>query len=716
MERKTKGKLDCKELSTGLRMNEHTLDALVTPGHYKIEPCDVTPSEGFPEDVSQGRLSAYLKVTSTNHSSDRLKDNAIGQVLTVTDSDGVTNIYTRNRTNSNGINIWSAWSGVGGKSASDIMDGAITKQKLNTELRNELNNIAELEKKVSQEKKDIINGNTIVGVAHEVYSSHGKNDTATFIKRSTAGGTTVGNGVATLKQIGGNIVKNLVDGTFANSASFKYESASGTLHNGILTVTSKNSIYGSVNSNDVTNIDSHIYYTCANVYNCDGDTIRISVDGGLNQNVLSYTNKWSFISHRGSNTYTVKKATIRLMTSDQQSHTMYVKNWLLIDLTEMFGAGKEPTKEECDRIFSTMGALPQGLNVAQPPIEYKSTGFNQINPAKILIEKTVAGGVITDSVNTSVAIVECLPCNIGVGENNGYVIGYGQGEDWSDSGVEIYLTPLNPLETDGELYLQKLEKDTTYNSYVPLINGYLLVVTPQTNKLCAHLHWSGDRPITDYEPYIESTILLPKIPQMSEWGLAGISTSGKMVQDVIDLENKKYINKIACVDMDKLSWQRYLTITDAYIYYARISDKDTKLSILQNVYSYIPYPGGISTTKINDRAIFTNPNLSVIYIRDDSAKDIKTLKLSLVGEKLYYSLPVIEEYDITINVIPNYISCDYGIEEFKGISMPLAANILFYMRSLVSEVRNFLDRLMAGIGSTDATVVADKLLAAIDTE
>lgn len=135
MKRKTKGKLDCKELDKGLRMNEHTLDALVTPGHYKIESCDVTTSEGFPEEISKGRLSAYLEVTSTNHSSDRLKDNAIGQVLTVTDSDGVTNIYTRNRTNINAAYIWSEWSGVGGKSAGDIMDGAITAQKLSNDIR-----------------------------------------------------------------------------------------------------------------------------------------------------------------------------------------------------------------------------------------------------------------------------------------------------------------------------------------------------------------------------------------------------------------------------------------------------------------------------------------------------------------------------------------------------------------------------------------------------
>lgn len=53
MKRKAKGKLDCKELNTGLIINEHTLDALVTPGHYKIEPCDVTGNEGFPRDVPQ---------------------------------------------------------------------------------------------------------------------------------------------------------------------------------------------------------------------------------------------------------------------------------------------------------------------------------------------------------------------------------------------------------------------------------------------------------------------------------------------------------------------------------------------------------------------------------------------------------------------------------------------------------------------------------------
>lgn len=715
MKEKTKAKLVCKELNTGVGMCEHTLDAIVSPGYYRIECSDVGAGEGFPDELAGTQLSAYLEVTTTNCPGDRLKERAIGQVLTVTDGSGTTNIYSRSRTKSGGVYVWNSWSGVSGKSAGDIMDGAITAQKLSSELRKEVGKITDLETAMEQEKNALVTGNTIVGIAREVYSAQGRNDTATFLKRSTAGGTTIGNGVATLKQIGGNIIKNLVDGTFNDTTGFSYESATGTLQNDVLVLTTKNAIYGAVRSNDVTNIETHIYYTCAKVFNYDGDTIRISVDGGLNQTVFSESLKWGFISHRGMNTYSVKNATIRLMTSDQQPHTMYVKDWLIIDLTEMYGSGKEPSKEECDKMFSVMGALPKGLNVAQPPTEFKSTGFNQCNPANILANKCIASGVVADSNNTSVAIVECLPCALGTGENNGYVIGYGEGDEWSDSGVEVYLTPLNPTVVNGELYLHKLEKNTTYGTYLPGISGYLLIVTPQTEKLCVHLHWSGDRPATDYEPYVESRISLPPIPQMSEWGLAGISTSGKIVQDIIDLENNKYIKKISCLDMDKLSWQRYSTITDSYIYYARISNKDTKLLIAQDAYRSIPYPGGISTTQINDGDIFTHPNLSVVYLRDDSAKDINTLKSFLFGKKIYYSLPVLEEYNIIINVLPNYISSDYGVEEFKGIKVSLAVNILFYMRSLVNEVRNFLDRLMAATGTTDVNTVADKLVAALGT-
>ena len=36
------------------------------------------------------------------------------------------------------------------------------------------------------------------------------------------------------------------------------------------------------------------------------------------------------------------------------------------------------------------------------------------------------------------------------------------------------------------------------------------------------------------------------------------------------------------------------------------------------------------------------------------------------------------------------------------------------MRSLAGETRNFLDRLMAGLGTTDATALADRILAVVN--
>jgi hypothetical protein len=275
-------------------------------------------------------------------------------------------------------------------------------------------------------------------------------------------------------------------------------------------------------------------------------------------------------------------------------------------------------------MFGTMDALSLGLTVAKPA-GLKSIGYNQWNPANVITGKTIADNTVVDG-DKFIAYVVCLPCKIGTGENNGYVIGYGEGENWSDEGIEVYLTPLNPLEVESELYMHKLQKNSTYGTYIPKIKGYLLVVTPITNKLCAHFHWSGDRAKSDYEEYIESNVAIPAIPQMSEWGLAGMYINGEFVQDVIDLENNRYIKRIG------------------------------------------------------------------------------------KNAEGFYLLEMQEVYPIVTKNAPNYIGGDYGTEQFDGSKVPLIANILFYMRSLVSETRNFLDRLMTGLGVSDVTSAADKLI------
>ena len=628
---------------------------------------------------------------------------------------------------------WGSWVDLGAATTTDIQDNSITAQKLSSDVREKVEKVLPLEENATKEKNALLNGDTIVGLAREVYSRQGKVDTATFLKRTTAGGTSVSDGVATLKQIGGNIVKNLVDTSFVGSETLSV-------------------------------VNGHIYYFSSYLYNGQLHFADTSTDvcGG-----------WK---HHGI----VLKATSGSVTIAVEGDNAL--NALLIDLTEMFGAGKEPTKEECDRMFACMGALPQGLTVAQPT-GLKSIGYNLWNPDNVLEYKSVSAGSIIGVSGSHIAVIECLPCKTGAGENNGYVIGYGEGDTWSDEGIEVYLTPLNPLEVDGELYLQKLDKEATYGTYIPQIKGYLLVVTPTTDKLCAHFHWSGDREIADYEEYVESNVALPVIPEMSEWGLAGISTSGTMLQDTIDLENNTYTKRVGCVDLGTLTWEKAEEQWNVYvcgekkIYNpARLSKKYTyttldfndlnRLSLSYNesddsitisatkgnIIAGETYTmaGQVVISKINcTQEITVQPtsdgrcgnvlcvkyntitrgqcyygthmngigtmNTGRVSIVDSAFTGMteSEIKASLDGILLYYEMRTPEEYPILTKAAPNYIGSDYGVEEFTGSKIPLAANILFYMRSLVSETRNFLDRLMAGLGTSDTTAVADRIVAAV---
>ena len=603
---------------------------------------------------------------------------ATGQVRSISqfkyalNVDGTFSYKTRTGQGSSVIG-WGSWVDLGAATTTDIQDGAITAQKLSSDVREKVEKVPSLEENAAKEKNALVNGDTIVGLAREVYSRQGKVDTATFLKRTTAGGTSVSDGVATLKQIGGNIVKNLVDTSFVGSE-----------------------MLGVVNG--------HIYYFSSYLYNGQLHFADTSTDvcGG-----------WK---HHGI----VLKATSDSVTIAVEGDNAL--NSLLIDLTEMFGVGKEPTKEECDKIFGTMDALPKGLTVAQPK-GLKSIGFNQWNPDNVLEYKSVSAGTIIGVSGSHIAVIECLPCKTGTGENNGYVIGYGEGDTWSDDGIEVYLTPLNPLEVDGELYLQKLDKEATYGTYVPQIKGYLLVVTPTTDKLCAHFHWSGDRAATDYEPYVESSVALPVIPEMNEWGLAGIQASGTMAQDTIDLEKMVYIKRVGCVNLGDLEkWSSFDTDTNTGETYKMFAAIDLKGLAAPAVYGN--FGNAVCANLNNDKALSVKdfmPNESLrlysngtLYFRFDSCQTVDEIKAVLNGRILYYELATPEEYPIVTKAAPNYIGSDYGVEEFTGSKVPLAANILFYMRSLVSETRNFLDRLMTGLGTSDATVVADKIIAAVN--
>jgi hypothetical protein len=266
------------------------------------------------------------------------------------------------------------------------------------------------------------------------------------------------------------------------------------------------------------------------------------------------------------------------------------------------------------------------------------------------------------------------------------------------------------MEVDGELYMHELTKDATTDTYVPLIKGYMLVEVPTTANLCAHFLWSEDKCKRDsYEPYFESKVELPDIPQMSEWGLAGIQAGGTLICDEIDLERGVYIKRIGAVDMGSVRW--------APVQYGFYSvDIKPKMSNGTNILC-------AKYATFEPKILYNNSAIAGVsgplkgywefaFIKDEKYTDVDSLKASLQGEILYYELAEPIEYPLP-KVDNNYISSDYGVEQFDS-KVPCNANNLYYMRSLAGETRNFLDKMYNNTAKTDAKEVADYITNGIE--
>ena len=352
-------------------------------------------------------------------------------------------------------------------------------------MSNKIKDVTNNNNEILKQIDDIKDGDVIVGQTREIHSRNGKTVTDSFLVRTTAGSGTIGDGVATLKSVGGNIVKNLI------GENFKADGRLTVVKKGnVFNVTVNNSFSATISSllfdSLPINPEHKFYFRC--FVNSDYRAV-IFVNAGYGTNPVataSTQSGWRVISGIVANP-TIKddyyKNVVSLFLLDYSGTLEIGRNAsfaspLLIDLTEMFGAGNEPDQATCDRLFGTMDALPQGLTIANPTA-FKSVGYNQFNPENVLKGKTInENGAIVDNPATDIAVVPCLPCKVGVGENNGYCV---HGE-FEDSDIKVYLTPLNPMDVEGELYMHELTPDATKGTYVPLIKGYMLIVIPSTHN------------------------------------------------------------------------------------------------------------------------------------------------------------------------------------------------------------------------------------------
>ncbi len=795
---------------------ERSLNTIFSPGSYAVEIDHTSENVGLPfgDCGEEHYIVGNLVVTDSGTIGPKQHNRLIGQTLTLTCRDGeTTKIYTR--TYGNGK--WSEWRSLVENGTFDKISSTeelvATVESLSssivaltgegegsvTDIVNKA--VVPIDKKSTENSSNIdkiIKGDVQVALAHDIYSLQGKNDNATFLKRTTAGNTTINSGTARLKQLGGNIVKNIVDGE-----AFKGFTVNGdgvkSFENGVLVFESSDAKgQGSVRwkvTPRSQELENHIYYqACALKCSTSPGEYKVFIGwGALSNDTIvqrvawaeNHTNwQWMSVVYTSLSSVNYHNNVIGdKRTSDWGS--IYVKNYLHIDLTEMFGSGNEPSKEECDAIFSTMQALPQGVSVAQP-VGFKSVGFNHCDSSKAMVGKSIVDGAITDG-GEILVVMPCVPCKFGDGENNGYVIATGEGDIWTESTIKgVYYSPFNPLEYSGELYLDKLLPQAcsrcngVHNVYLPACAGYIIIETTTTDNLCAHLAWSGDIDYKQYEPYNEDSLQLPEITQMSEWGLAGILD----YNDVIDFDSSVYKRCIKKIDLRTAeinlassglyAWKNdngeivytetvtpgnsaavHDVNTGAIGYTGAPADDNSYISF-KNVTYYRYSDGDLSrqtfSIPLTDKMAHNNAYVSGflrknlrgygslkaadynkalsagdrgsdgkysnLFFSFHEYKNVDSLRNWFVNnltdkQAAIYYVSAEEIYPIDSTGTSTFLASDYGCEEIVGSSIPLGNNIIFYMRSLVSEVRNFIDRLYARFSTTDAKFVADRIYSTV---
>lgn len=662
---------------------ERTLDKIFSPGCYFVEIAHADDSVGLPVEYcgEEHYIVGNLVVTDSGTQGPRQNNRMTGQVLIFTGrGSGETKICLR--TYSGGA--WGKWSELSRAGANkeitstddlvaavqalvedvDVLKGA-GEGSVAAAVDKAFSSAVERINLNAQKIADIVAGNNIPAVAYDVYSLQGKSDVAEFAKRTVAGRASVQSGVATLKQIGGNAVKNLVDGTFAQGWQTISSGDAITLSGDCAVI--KAGYAGSGVKCDLSTYPKHFYYCKALVFNLSGTSCLSLGDTELQ---LRKERGWEFVSWIGN-----LSGSLLEFTAVGGAAEFIVSGLLLVDLTEMYGSGFEPTAAECKAIYAHTGALKKGLTFAQP-LCFGSVGYNQCDASKALINKTISGGAIGDGANYVVPF-PCVPCAVGTGENNGYVISTGVNDYWSENSVKaVYYSPFNPVERVGNLYLEQLTPQLCthctgeHSVYVPSCPGYLLVETTSLNNICAHLVWSGDVDFRKYEKYKEAEINLPEIAAMSEWGLAGVSGYQGCICDTIDLENKKYIKRVGRVSLKSLSFYKnvvanlnwYAWKNADKVVYTNYTDGDLKNFVSQGSNVDVREGAGILFNKWG--------NISSVVT--DTQNSNKVLSITING--------VVYERDAVKDEFFGWFSCT------KTVEMYLPANTQTLMSYVYSPI------------------------------
>ena len=307
----------------------------------------------------------------------------------------------------------------------------------------------------------------------------------------------------------------------------------------------------------------------------------------------------------------------------------------IFDLTQMFGAGNEPsTVEEFEKMFPadyypyTAGEI---VSAGTESIVEQGKNLFNFNSAKLNKSYRYISDVIPDGKKAVMSLAD-KDTSVDVSEIN---IGFANDVCELDSNV----TEFNWVLTNSGL--------NSNNSNVSYVHDKSALcrdvfIYPRTDEALAKLLSRydiqvelGDTP-TAYAPYHRNTYPIPEAIK----ALPGYGWSAGTAKNYVDYENKRYVQCVDSVDLGTLTWTAGESVSFKTHHLA--GQKLTKsYSIAPNFicpkYSTKTQNESWGKTSITGISATSNVN-GYIYVNDTSYADAAAFKQAMQGVMLYYEL------------------------------------------------------------------------------
>lgn len=571
-----------------------------------------------------------------------------------------------------------------------------------------------------------------------------------FTRRKTGGSADVGTGVAILKTIKGNtLVWNQLVTTWSNTqtslsvtATFSTDgtiSLSGTASGGTATF----SVPGLGNYSDF--VQGHKYL----LRGCPAGGANSTYSIRYNNNGYGETGNGAIVVAGSGGSGYLNRAPIIAIASGVDATGLVFKP-MLIDLTQMFGAGNEPsTVAEFEALFplnyyayntgsllnlTATGLQTNGFNqlgldrTAETPADSGATTQRNFDEGKYYI------GLAYNNVVRSAYVAEQSVTSESVtvknSGNNNY---YGLAFPFKCFPSTAYYLHIESI-TGGTIAISYYDGEGNFISTAGTVSNNSVITTVANARwmmVCLYPSSNGGTGVFTkpninlsdvnkngtYEPYWTETKALP-ITTATSGGVAIFSDGMKSAGMAYDeMTATKATKRIGVVNLGSLAWRNFEVSSGVFVFYTNASDikangyinvKCSKYATRQDV----NYSGG--QWNLNDKEIGGAYSNGAIFIKDSAYYSYTTaqFKTAMNGIYAYFELPTHEEYTLDTPFNTQYKVDNDGTETIlpENTSTPTTSPIVAdinYALNAIDTIRNLPQNYISK-ASMDAILTAFK--------